>query len=71
MKGVEFDAYGVDLHSVLVWAIQEQRLFARDKEDMEFHNKLDGRPLESKSHFVWMKMFLNTIFPLNLITAYW
>ena len=47
MKDVEFDACGIDLHSVLVWVIREERLFTCDNEDMEFNIKLDGRPLGS------------------------
>lgn len=42
---VDFDACGVDLCGVLVWAIREQRLYSGDKETMEFNIKLDGRPL--------------------------
>lgn len=41
----DFDACDVDLSSVLVWAIREQRLHSCDPEDMEFNIKLDGRPL--------------------------
>lgn len=48
MKDVEFDACGIDLHSVLVWVIREERLFTCDNEDVEFNIKLDGRPLGSK-----------------------
>ena len=42
----DFDACDVDLYSVLVWAIREQRLHSHeDKQDKEFNIKLDGRPL--------------------------
>ena len=41
----DFDACQVDLSSVLVWAIREQRLHSCDTQDMEFNIKLDGRPL--------------------------
>lgn len=45
----DFNAYGVDLGSVLVWVIREQRLLSEDTSDtMEFNIKLDGRPLEGK-----------------------
>ncbi|KAL9970998.1 hypothetical protein ACROYT_G023472 [Oculina patagonica] len=46
--GTEFHSYGVDLASVLVWAIREQRLFSSDTDTMEFNIKLDGRPLGGK-----------------------
>lgn len=45
IKEAEFEAYDVDLHAVLVWAIREQRLHSADSEEMEFNIKLDGRPL--------------------------
>ena len=45
MMHADFEACGVDLRSVLVWAIREQRLHCCDTEDMEFNVKLDGRPL--------------------------
>ena len=41
----EFDACSVDLSSVLVWAIREQRLVSSDQDRIEFNIKLDGRPL--------------------------
>ena len=41
----DFHAWGVDLASVLVWAIREQCLLSSDHESMEFNIKLDGRPL--------------------------
>ena len=41
----EFDACSVDLSSVLVWAIREQRLVSSDQDSIEFNIKLDGRPL--------------------------
>lgn len=45
----DFNAYGVDLGSVLVWVIREQRLLSEDTSDtMEFNIKLDGRPLGGK-----------------------
>lgn len=37
-----FEACDVDLRSVLVWAIREQRLHCCDTEDLEFNVKLDG-----------------------------
>lgn len=48
--GTDFHACGVDLASVLVWAIREQRLHSSDTESntMEFNIKLDGRPLGGK-----------------------
>ena len=47
----DFDACDVDLSSVLVWAIREQRLHSCDTEDKEFNIKLDGRPLGGVSYF--------------------
>ena len=44
----EFHSCGVDLASVLVWAIREQRLWSSDTDTMEFNIKLDGRPLGGK-----------------------
>ena len=41
----DFPSYGVDLSSVLAWAIREQRLHSSDTDNMEFNVKLDGRPL--------------------------
>ena len=41
----DFHSCGVDLSSVLVWAIREQRLYSSDADTMEFNVKLDGRPL--------------------------
>ena len=41
----DFHACGVDLSSVLVWAIREQHLHSSDTENLEFNIKLDGRPL--------------------------
>ena len=43
----DFHSCGVDLASVLVWAIREQRLYSSDitNTNMEFNVKLDGRPL--------------------------
>ena len=45
VDGADFEACDVDLSSVLVWAIREQRLHSQDTTDMEFNIKLDGRPL--------------------------
>ncbi|KAK3715351.1 hypothetical protein QZH41_010173, partial [Actinostola sp. cb2023] len=39
------EAYEVDLESVVVWAIREQRLHNQDGEELEFNLKLDGRSL--------------------------
>ena len=45
----DFLSCGVDLASVLVWAIREQRLYSPDISDlMEFNIKLDGRSLGGK-----------------------
>lgn len=41
----EFEAYNIDLHAALVWAIREQRLHSADSEEKEFNIKLDGCPL--------------------------
>ncbi|KAK3697273.1 hypothetical protein QZH41_000324 [Actinostola sp. cb2023] len=45
----EFDAVGVNLQSVLVWAIREHHLMSHgnsaDSEVIEFNIKIDGRPL--------------------------
>lgn len=42
----DFDGCDVDLYSVLVWTIREQRLHSHeDKQDKEFNIKLDGCPL--------------------------
>lgn len=40
----DFQSRGVDLSSVLVWAIREQQLYT-DRDSLEFNIKLDGRPL--------------------------
>lgn len=45
----DFLSCGVDLSSVLVWAMREQRLYSSDTESMEFNIKLDGRPLGGMS----------------------
>ena len=46
----DFHSCGVDLASVLVWAIREQRLYSPDISDlMEFNIKLDGRSLGGKN----------------------
>lgn len=44
----DFHSCGVDLASVLVWAIREQRLWSSDTDTMEFNIKLDGHPLGGK-----------------------
>lgn len=44
----DFHSYGVDLVSVLVWAIREQCLFSPDTDTVEFNIKLDGRSLGGK-----------------------
>ena len=44
----EFHSCGVDLASVLVWAVREQRLYSADTDIMEFNIKLDGRELGGK-----------------------
>ena len=54
----DFDACDVDLSSVLVWAIREQRLHACDTEDKEFNIKLDGRLLGDVSYFNFPLMWL-------------
>ncbi|KAK3754733.1 hypothetical protein QZH41_019374 [Actinostola sp. cb2023] len=38
-------AFEVDLHSVVVWAIRQQRLHQLDSEEVELNIKLDGRAL--------------------------
>ena len=53
VNGADFEACDVDLSSVLVWAIREQRLHSQDTTDMEFNIKLDGRPLGG-THFVFV-----------------
>ena len=40
----DFQSCGVDLSSVLVLAMREQRLYS-DRDSLEFNNKLNGRPL--------------------------
>ena len=58
----DFDACDVDLRSVLVWAIREQRLHSCDTEDKEFNIKLDGRPLGGVSYFnsplMWLLAYM-------------
>ena len=54
----DFDACDVDLRSVLVWAIREQRLHSCDTEDKEFNAKLDGRPLGGFYYFNYPLMWL-------------
>ncbi|XP_031563017.1 uncharacterized protein LOC116298634, partial [Actinia tenebrosa] len=44
----DFPSCGVDLNSVLIWAIREQRLYGADTPHMEFNIKIDGRPLGGK-----------------------
>lgn len=44
----DFHSCGVDLASVLVWAIREQRLWSSDTDTMEFNITLDGHPLGGK-----------------------
>lgn len=39
----DLNAYGVDLASVLVWAIREQQLPEDTSDTMEFNIKLDGQ----------------------------
>jgi len=36
--------FQVDLESVLIWLIREQRLHGLDSSEMELNIKLDGRP---------------------------
>ena len=44
-----FDAYGVDLTMVIIWAIREQNLHEVDfGQFAEFNIKIDGRPLGGK-----------------------
>ena len=45
INDANFEAWDVNLSSVLVWAIREQRLYSQDTDNMEFNIKLDGRPL--------------------------
>ena len=51
----DFHSCGVDLSSVLVWAIREQHLYSSETKDMEFNTKLDGRPLGGTIFFsiIW------------------
>lgn len=44
----DFQSCGVDLSSVLVWAIREQRLYS-DNDSLEFSIKLDRRPLGGRN----------------------
>lgn len=46
---LDFASCGVDLSSVLTWAIREQRLYSSDKNMMEFNIKIDGRPLGGRN----------------------
>ena len=57
----EFDAFSVDLSSVLVWAIREQHLVSSDQDKIEFNIKLDGRPLGGivKKQHTAVKCFLH------------
>ncbi|KAL9976875.1 hypothetical protein ACROYT_G014213 [Oculina patagonica] len=58
----DFHAYGVDLESVLVWAIREQRLLTEDlSNSMKFNIKLDGRPLGGR------KQVAVGIVPINFV----
>ena len=41
----DFHSCGVDLASVLIWAIREQRLYSSDNDTMDFYIKRYGRPL--------------------------
>ena len=53
----DFHSCGVDLASVLVWAIREQRLYSADISDlMEFNIKLDGRSLGGKIADTFIEM---------------
>jgi len=46
----DFEAYCVNLPTVLAWAIREQNLNAcSDSTNLEFNIKLDGRPLGGTS----------------------
>jgi len=47
----------VDLASVIVWIIREQRLHKVDKEVVELNIKLDGRPFWGKN--ITFKCFLS------------
>ena len=54
----DFHSCGVDLASVLVWAIREQRLYSPDISDlMEFNIKLDGRSLGGKIGDTFIVMY--------------
>ncbi|XP_031551921.1 uncharacterized protein LOC116289184 [Actinia tenebrosa] len=46
----QIPGYQINLASAIIWSIREQRLHGCDKADnfMEFHLKLDGRPLFGK-----------------------
>jgi len=46
------EAYEVDLESVVVWAIREQRLHNQDGEELEFNLKLDGRSLGGNPFYI-------------------
>ena len=70
VNDADFEACDVDLQSVLVWAIREQRLHCCGTEDLEFNVKLDGRPLGGEcinNIFVTLhgKMYTND-HPLNV-----
>ena len=44
----EFHSCGIDLASVLMWAVREQRLYSADTDTMKFNIKLDVQELGGK-----------------------
>lgn len=54
-------AYEVDLNSIVIWAIREQRLRNSDSEEMEFNIKLDGRSLGG--------ITINTLYSVTRLTV--
>lgn len=59
-----FDAYAVDLSTVLTWAIREQRLHGSDQEDMEFNIKNDGRSLGGELNVSFLQSMQQLLVPL-------
>lgn len=58
----------VNLASVIVWIIREQRLHKVDKEEVELNIKLDGRPFWGKN--ILAIVGLNYIFIIIDITVF-
>lgn len=58
--GTDFDGCDMNLYSVLVWTIREQRLHSlEDKQDKEFNLKLDGHLLGGKLFYYQHVLVVN------------